>query len=97
MNKAAALKSLYPNSLWVLRDNVLEWNDPNIPQPSEEVINQEISRLQAEYDSKQYQRDRKKEYPSIEEQLDMLYWDSINGTTNWQQTIDTVKAKHPKP
>lgn len=35
-------------------------------------------------------------YPDLATQLDMQYWDSINGTTNWQNTIDAVKAKYPK-
>jgi hypothetical protein len=36
-------------------------------------------------------------YPSIPEQLDMKYWDIINGTTVWKDTIAAVKAKFPKP
>ena len=52
--------------------------------------------LIAEYNAKQYQRDRAKAYPSIQEQLDMQYWDKINGTNNWQDAINAVKAKYPK-
>ena len=36
------------------------------------------------------------EYPSREEQLDMMYWDKINGTTVWEETIKAVKDKYPK-
>lgn len=36
------------------------------------------------------------EYPSIEEQLDMMYWDSINGTKVWQNTITRIKKRYPK-
>jgi hypothetical protein len=36
-------------------------------------------------------------YPPIEHQLDMLYWDKINGTNNWQAAIDAVKQQFPKP
>ena len=39
---------------------------------------------------------RKQEYPSREEQLDMMYWDKVNGTTVWEDTIQTVKDKYPK-
>ena len=53
--------------------------------------------LKAEYDSKQYQRNRRARYPSIGEQLDQIYWDKKNGTKNWEETIDAVKAEHPKP
>lgn len=36
------------------------------------------------------------EYPSINEQLDMLYWDKINGTNNWEELITNIKTKYPK-
>jgi len=49
----------------------------------------------AEYDANQYQRDRV--YPSIQEQLDMQYWDKVNGTTNWEDAIAKVKSDTPKP
>ena len=45
--------------------------------------------------SKQYQEDRV--YPSIGEQLDMQYWDAVNGTTTWKDAIAQVKADNPKP
>ena len=38
-----------------------------------------------------------RKYPSIEEQLDMLYWDRKNGTKKWEESIDKVKADNPKP
>jgi hypothetical protein len=46
-------------------------------------------------DPEQYKIDRV--YPSIQEQLDMQYWDSVNGTTTWKDAIDTVKTENPKP
>ena len=45
----------------------------------------------------QYQRDRATHYPSIQEQLDMQYWDRKNGTNKWEESIDKVKADNPKP
>ena len=51
---------------------------------------------QAEYDSKQYQRDRAVAYPSLEEQADMAYWDRQNGTTTLDDAISAVKAQFPK-
>lgn len=53
--------------------------------------------LEAEYDNNQYQRDRAKAYPSIEEQMDMQYWDKVNGTNNWETKIAEIKAQFPKP
>ena len=43
-----------------------------------------------------YSNARKQEYPSIVDQLDMLYWDKVNGTNNWQITIESIKNKYPK-
>jgi len=39
---------------------------------------------------------RAAEYPSIQEQEDMKYWDEINGTTVWRDTITAIKEKYPK-
>jgi hypothetical protein len=36
-------------------------------------------------------------YPSITDQLDMQYWDQVNGTTTWKDHIAQVKADNPKP
>ena len=47
------------------------------------------------YLAQEYQRDR--QYPSIGDQLDMQYWDQVNGTTTWKDAIAKVKADHPKP
>jgi|TARA_B110000908_G_C10124899_1_gene389389 hypothetical protein len=35
-------------------------------------------------------------YPSIEEQLDMQFHDSVNGTTTWKDTIQAIKDDNPK-
>ena len=39
---------------------------------------------------------RSKAYPSAEEQNDMRYWDAVNGTTVWQDTIAAIKEQYPK-
>jgi len=53
--------------------------------------------LQTDYDNKQYQRDRADAYPSIQDQLDMQYHDTVDGTTTWKDAIATVKSDIPKP
>ena len=56
--------------------------------------------LQADYDAKQYQRDRAAEYPELKEQLDKLYHDINNGTLTTSggffTALDAVKTKYPK-
>lgn len=97
-----AIWSLYkdvPNLTYAIANNSYDefvWETPNVEKPSKAELDAELSRLQAEYDAKQYQRDRAAAYPSIQEQLDMQYWDAINGTTVWQDTINAVKQQYPK-
>lgn len=42
-----------------------------------------------------YQKLRAKAYPKAEDQLDMLYWDKVNGTALWVEHITNVKKKYP--
>jgi len=44
-----------------------------------------------------YVEARQEAYGSIADQLDMQYWDSVNGTTTWKDHIAQVKADNPKP
>ena len=77
-------------------DGIIDWRSDPSKQPTEEAIQAKLAELQADYDSKQYQRDRSTSYPSIQEQLDMQYWDSVNGTTKWKDAIAKVKTENPK-
>jgi hypothetical protein len=45
----------------------------------------------------EYIRQRVPAYGSIGDQLDMMYWDKVNGTNKWQEFIAGIKAKYPKP
>ena len=63
------------------------WHDDNPTNITKEQIKAKINETQ-------YQRNRV--YPPIEEQLDMQYWDNVNGTTTWQDAIAKVKADNPK-
>ena len=75
--------------------NQITWLNGTQPIPANEILAKQ-QELIAEYNAKQYQRDRAKEYPSIQEQLDLQYWDKINNTNNWEQAINAVKNKYPK-
>jgi hypothetical protein len=96
-NIAHAIDSLYPKAPYTIAEfkyETLVWMSANIPKPTEEELNAEIARLQAEYDSKQYQRDRAKEYPAVVDQLDTMYH---GGYDAWKTQIQAVKDKYPKP
>ena len=96
IDRADAIISLRPTSNFIMRDDNLEWLDTENQPPTEEEIAAEIIRLQAEYDSKKYQRDRASKYPPFSEQLDMLYHDKMNNTDNWLESIQAVKNRYPK-
>ena len=91
-----AIQSLRPKAELVVRGDEIEWHDTEQTQPTEAEITAEISRLQAEYDSKQYARNRAEAYPSLTEQADMAYWDRQNGTTTLDDAISAVKTTYPK-
>ena len=44
-----------------------------------------------------YKSDRQAAFASIGDQLDMQYWDAVNGTTTWKDHVAKVKKDHPKP
>lgn len=60
-------------------------------------VKSQVTILQQEINNTAYKANRAKTYASIEDQLDMQYWDRVNGTSTWKEHIDAVKAAHPKP
>ena len=95
IDKGKALKSLAPTAEWIIRGETIEWLSPGISQPSEEEIQAEITRLQAEYDAKAYQRSRQPEYPAIGDQLDDLFKAGAF-SDDMTAKIQAVKDKYPK-
>ena len=91
-----ALQSLKPNAEWTLRGDVLEWLDDVQTEPTQAEIDAEIIRLQTEYDSQEYARNRKDKYDALN-QFELISDDSINGTTTHKDAILAIKAAHPKP
>ena len=69
-----------------------------------ELTSEEEAEIRAEWAANEaliarneYRLKRMQEYKSIGEQLDMLYWDKVNGTNLWLEHIEDVKSKYPKP
>jgi hypothetical protein len=79
--------------MWIIRGDVIEWQDETQTQPTDAEITTEINRLQAEHDNNKYQRDRAQEYPPIVDQLDDIFHNGIDG---WKASIQVVKDKYPK-
>ena len=73
---------------------ISEWNSKK-EKPTEEEIEKAHNEWQKDYDSKQYQRDREAEYPTIQELVVALY------DTDDKAAIEAkraeVKKKYPKP
>ena len=55
---------------------------------ADEVVAQELV---------QYQQDRRENYLPIGDQLELIYWDKVNGNELWDEHVATVKSDHPKP
>jgi len=91
-----AIKAINPNAVFeVGHDSIDEitWLEGTVPI-DKSTIEAKIVEVQAEYDAKQYQRDRAVAYPSIADQLDKIYHSGIN---EWKKDIKAVKDKYPKP
>lgn len=89
-----AMTSLAPNAVYRFNKKTgLVWESNDIPQPTDAEITAEVTRLQAEFDSNQYQRDRATDYPAIADQLDDIFHNGIDG---WKATIQLTKDKYPK-
>ena len=95
-----AILKINPNAEVTVRGNdintcEIEWHNGTTPIPKAD-IEAKMVEVQAEYDANQYQRDRATAYPSIQDQLDMQYWDKVNGTTTWKDAVAKVKSDNTK-
>ena len=90
-----AIKKINPNAEVTVNaddNNQITWLNGTTPI-SKADIEAKMVELQADYDAKQYQRDRATAYPSMADQLDDIYH---NGIDAWKATIKTTKDKYPK-
>ena len=74
----------------------ITWHDGNPTSITNDAILAKQTEIQAEYDSKEYARNRAIAYAPTGDQLDMQYWDGVNDTTTWKDHIASVKAQFPK-
>ena len=98
ISTSEAIRSLCNQCEFIVKDDSVEqidWLNTDISMiPSVESIINEKQRLQEKHNNLEYQRMRKNAYPSIEDQLDMLYHQGYEG---WRQVINNVKNEFPKP
>ena len=93
ISKIEAILSLDSTAVVTVRGETVEWISGAITEPTDLEITTEQARLQAEYNAKEYARDRALEYPSIPDQLDDIFH---NGLDAWKATIQETKDKYPK-
>lgn len=94
--KAKALENLRPGAAWTMHDDVIEWLDVNQKAPSDEELNSEILKIEAEYQSKSYARNRAKEYPSFFDYIDGVVKNDQEQINKYISDCLLVKAKYPK-
>lgn len=85
----------YESVLRVVGDTYegIEWTGKALL--TKKQIENEVKRLQSEQDSKEYQRLRAAEYPSIGDQLDALFHAGVF-PSEMAEKIQAVKDKYPK-
>ena len=92
-----AIQALNPSAKFrVLDDSVdkIEWLYGTTPI-AKSNIEAKIAEQQTAYDN-DYVRKRMEAYPGVWDQLDMIYWDQVNGTAKFKEAIAKVKADNPK-
>jgi hypothetical protein len=95
IGRAEALTSLRPNAEWAINGDTLTWLDGVHTEPTQEEIQVEIIRLQADWDAQEYARLRKGVYPDIGDQLDDLFHAGAF-STEMSEKLQAVKDMHPK-
>ena len=92
--KFDAIKALCPNAEFTLRGDTLEWLKANgDTKPSDSAITTKLAELKTDYANKEYQRKRADEYPTVVDQLDLIYHSGIDA---WKAKIKETKDKYPK-
>ena len=90
-----AINNLYPTVYNQVDDKCYDV-EGNPVTVDEDKVATEIARLQAEYDALAWKRLKQAEYPSIGDQMDMIYKDMKNGTSTHADAVEVVKTKYPK-
>ena len=74
---------------------IIEWDSANSDsQPTDDELNAAYITWK---NANEYKEKREEAYPNWQTQMDMQYWDSVNGTTTWKDAIAKVKSDNPKP
>ena len=74
-------------------------NNERLPISDDDFEQMVVDCANSKFDQQEngYKSARQEAYGSIANQLDMQYWDLVNGTTTWKDHIAQVKTDNPKP
>jgi len=81
-----AIYALYPNVIWV--DETLGPHDKDGNK-----VEIDMDAVNAWVDPEAYKEQRRQSYPSIPDQLDLIYHGGLDA---WKAAIDAVKQEYPK-
>ena len=76
---------------------IKEWNISNVAKPTDEQLNAVDSAADLEERQNAVRATRRTAYGDLGSQLDMQYWDNVNGTTTWKDHVAAVKTANPIP
>lgn len=101
-----AIRRAYPNVVIIDDDNGA-FEQTGVTSDDEAILSEVTleqskidtarAELNAEATAVKYQSDRANSFASVGDQLDMQYWDAVNGTTTWKDHIAKIKSDNPKP
>ena len=98
MKPSQAIASLAPDGEFILHDedySTIKWVIVPATIPTQAEIDEEVNRLEKEFDAQEYARNRKIEYDALN-QFELMTDDAANGTTTHADAINAIKAKYPK-
>lgn len=80
---------------WGTFDSI-EWNDGyDPPDESDSLPHRKEYYDKYIHNARELLKETVRQYPPIEKQLDMIYWDKVNGTNIWVDTITKIKKDNP--
>jgi hypothetical protein len=97
-----AIQSLYPNTVWEITNedyDQLIWKDETVAKPSLDELEAEKARLTIIWNNTKYQRDRKYEYPPIQDLADAIFHQANGDSAPMEAylaAVQAVKDKFPK-
>ena len=92
MNIAKGIKLINPNAQFTIENddyNTIVWLNETNPIS--------LSDIETKLNQTDYIGKRQAEYPSWQDQMDMMWHDKKDDTTTWEDAVQAVKDAHPKP